>query len=359
MFEQIYIEFITKINEVDYQNNNDLILVNEKKLRSEMQRFFLIMFKSKDYIVKAFKILNVTQKRYEDELKQVNKRLQGLKAKLKRGKRGKSPHRHKSQKAVSPYSKRNMVRNNHSQTKTSARVNSHLKPKKRSATPKPDRKPESGGKAKSRRDVSKNKKIQTQKHIPRKSSVSKSKGISKELTDKHSSPVKKPETTLKVKVNKNLLSTKLLAHKESLKLMENTLDKKHPNSPVKLDHALYPNESKTSLKNNTFGNRTSIFEFNKNSLNQVLLSRDFQPRKKETFTDLKTAIKHFQGKLMVDTWIKTKDASEGIRISKIIIKRKLQKKLEKRTIKKPKAIVKPVKKDDSDSDISALNPLDM
>ncbi len=359
MFEQIYIEFITKINEVDLQNNKDLILVNEKKLRSEMQRFFLIMFKSKDYVVKAFKILNVTQKRYEDEIKQINKRLQGVKAKLKRGRRGKSPIRQKSQKAVSPYSKRNMVRNNDSKAKSNTRINTNLKTNKRSQTPKPNAKPKSGGKNISRRDTSKHKKAQTQRHIQRKSSVSKSKGKSKEAVKKNTSAVKKHETTLKVKVNKNLLSTKLLAHKESLKFMENPLDKKHPASPIQLDEALFPNDSRTSLKNNTLGNRTSIFEFSKNNLNQVLLSRDFSQRKRESFVDLRSAIKHFQGKLVADPGIKPKEGEKGIKINQIIISKKFQKKIEKRTTKKPTVVMEPIKDEDSDSDISAMNPFDM
>ena len=357
MFEQIYIEFITKINEVDYQNNNDLIFVNEKKLRNEMQRFFLIMFKSKDYVVKAFKILNVTQKRYEDEIKQINKRLQALKAKLLRSKRGRSPIRHKSQKAVSPYSKRNMVRNNDSKAKSNTKINTHLKTKKRSKTPRPDEKTKSKGKSISKRDISKTKKVQTQKHIPRKSSVSKGKGVNKETIQKAVSPFKKQETTVKVKVNTNLLSTKLLAHKESLKYMENPLDKKHPNSPTKLEQALYPTESKTSLKNNTLGNRTSIFEFNKTNLNQMLLSKEFSLKRKETFNDIKTAVKHFKHKLVIDKWIKTNDTGKDIRINKTIINKKLQKKIEKRINKKPKPVTKNNR--DSDSDISAINPLDM
>ena len=370
MFDVIYYEFIRKVNEVNIQNNEDLILINEKKLRTEMQRFFLIMLKSKNCLIKATKILGVTQKRFEEEIGKLTTKVKMLKKKLKRRKTSRnSPYHRRRTMAYGPYSHRVVHKLDETKSKSQSRKPNLTKniPKRaktpnltetlRGRTAKRD-------KSKGKRTVSTNKKVQTQKYITAKVSAEKQldndNKSKKKKIPKTASPVKKAEPTLKGKVSENILSNKVLVPSKINDSKTQNNKTENENSKMK-PYSKQANESKTSLFNNRIS-RTSFYDVTKISLNNVLLSQDLTQLRKDPVEEFTSAINSFRDKLAVDSLFKHGSGKLKVGISKKIVMKRLVKKLEKRLKRPPKRRTKLGNKttdDDSDSDVSALNPLEL
>ena len=362
MFELIYYEFIKKINEVNIKNNKDLILINEKKLRAEIQRFFMLMLKSKDYVRKSIKVLTVTQKRFEEEISKLSKKITVLRNKLKKtkNKRKNTIPRRKTMYGGG-YSQRVVSRFEETKARSqSKKPEKTRKVSKRAKTPNLGKsfktKTNTRDKSKTKTATSTNKKAKTQKNIKIDTSAEKQSILNKTMKNKipqTASPISKVEPILKGKVSKNILSNKILPTKVS----EPKIEVENKTTP----YGKTVNSSKKSLFNNSVF-KTSIYDMTNISLNNVLLSQDLTLQKQDPINEITTAIFNLRQALVIDKLDKQERRKIKVGINKRKVHNKLIKKFEKRlngTGKKRKGLSNKPKDYGSDSDISAMNPLEL
>lgn len=311
MFDQLYYDLITTINGATDPNTKDIILINERKLRNEVHRLYSLITKGRTTLLTSLKMIKNVEKKYKSEIDRLSKKLLKFEKKLK--------------------TKRTKInRRKRDRSKSQSKRDNLIKPVKRNKTPK----------WKTSRNIRKD--VSTKKRDKKLTVVeskTKKKEVKKQTLVKTVSPINKPSYSVKAKVNNNILSSKLLGERTVEKEIDSPLPTlKETEKTLRLQKTVFPVESKE------FG-ESSLYDINK-GMGDMLLSSDIQIPLTSKM-DIREAIDHFKGKLRKSKEAKN-EFSVKIKIDGYSVLKRFQRKCEKKW-----------QRSDSDSDTSAINPLEM
>ena len=311
MFDRLYYDLITTINGATDPDTANLILINERKLRKEIYHLYSIISKSKSAFQNALKTAKRVENKYKEEMDKFMKKLSKFEKKLK--------NRKNKDNRKSRY-----------RTKSQTRIDNAKKSVKRERTPKWET-------SRNIKNLSSNKREKKMSTTSRKTTK---KEKSKQDPTKKVSLAKKQGYSIKAKVNNHILSSKLLADKSTEKEVDSPLPVlKEDDKALRLQKTVFPVESSEFTE-------SIVYDMPGNDMGGVLLSDDWQNKLSKKM-DLQEAIVHFKGKLKIE---KRKEdefcVKVGINASSVM--RRFKRKCEKRwTVR------------NSDSDTSAINPLEM
>lgn len=358
MFEDFYYDFLNNVKELNYQRKEDIILVNEKKLRQQLQKVFLIITKSKDYILKSLKVVKLVQKRYENSIDTLGKRLSGL------GKGLRGLRRRDRSSAKQRCESQNTNKKSSSVQEKTPKTQSYAKQaitnkiiQERSKTP------EFKNKEKSFKERSSNKQrvqipaplnfpLANTKKIESMGSGNENKSLGRTVVSYAiNSPVKaKLDSKLKMQENKKFPNTKISGSD-----MEATVNKGKDDNTLTANlkeiKAVVQKESKSSLSN--MGQRSSLYELRpKPTLEKMRVNKTSTVDSLESSVALRNSIIEFRKHLTVTHGSLVSLGTREITICHSSVLTEFMKKLERRNTFEEV-------EDQEDSDLTEINPLEL
>lgn len=341
MFDDFYESFLKELNNYNYKAREEIIEVDERKLKQQIESLYNLIIKSNDYVSRSCKLVHVIQTKYEDALERLTNRLTNINRRFKLYRKRNRQHSQRRDEHHITKNKSLTIKDRKSKSPTKAKEPSKTrKISERSKTP------EFNSKAKQNNDrISNKQKIVTTanngSYLDKKLRADSRPSAKNQKTYASNSPLKsKPDTNAKTTDNK-----KFPTNKQFRPTPENPINKPKNDNNIDIKETRMPiqKESKSSLSN--MGHKGSLYELKpKSTVERIKVSKDGTVETKESSNIFRSSVHHLKKYLTINP-----NSSGTLNNRKIIITSssvidEFMKKIEKRN--KMALIV-----DDDDSDV--------